>query len=205
MVRALTDQLAERPIADQEELTPQEISYLVQSKTFTPETFEPTSTRVARGASRRLRRASSDEPASEHAGSRDVHLLEHERCFSLRGRRSRRIARGWCLPVEAVSVVAVQSVLAGESRAAPERDHRPFEDKGWVSVSALMAPPLAGRLRGLASSCKKIRRRLNPIPLVDVTRRSEISSYEERAQAKLLAVGRVAEPEVRRNARDVGC
>lgn len=51
IARVLTGALvAQRPVADEEDLTPQEAEYLVSSGAFTPKEFQDTSIRVARGS-----------------------------------------------------------------------------------------------------------------------------------------------------------
>ncbi len=143
IVRALTDQLlAERPIADQEELTPQEISYLTRSKAFTPESFEKTSTRVARGgllaseASTLLTGVLQTMSASAAAAflSMDEDSLfaaaDRGELYAVDVAHSRRFP-SW------------QFSLSSPGKILPHLTEiiDIVKDKGWVSVSALMATP----------------------------------------------------------------
>ena len=143
IVRALTDQLlAERPIADQEELTPQEISYLIWSKAFTPESLEKTSTLVARGglvvsaASTLLTSVLQTMSASAAAAFLN---MDEESLFAAADRgelymvdvaQSRRFP-SW------------QFSLSSPGKLLPHLTEiiDIVKDKGWMSVSALMATP----------------------------------------------------------------
>lgn len=143
IVRALTDQLrAERPIADQDALTPQEVGYLIQSKAFTPESFEATSIEVARGgllasvASTLLTSVLQTVSASEAAAF--LHMDE-ESLFAAADRgelymvdvaQSRRFP-SW------------QFSLSSPGKLLPHLTEiiDIVKDKGWMSVSALMATP----------------------------------------------------------------
>lgn len=143
IVRALTDQLlAERPITDQEELTPQELSYLIRSKVFTPETYEETSTRVARGgilagsASTLLTSVLQTLSASTAAAFLN---MDEDSLFAAADRGELYavdVAQSRRFPSWQFSLSSPGKILPHLTEIIDI-----VKDKSWVSVSALMATP----------------------------------------------------------------
>lgn len=143
IVQALTDQLrAERPVADKESLTPQEVDYLIRSKTFTPESFKATSIDVARGgllasvASTLL--TSVLQTISAPAAAAFLHMDE-DSLFAAAD-------RGELYMVEVAQsrrFPSWQFSLSSPGKLLPHLTEiiDIVKDKGWMSVSALMATP----------------------------------------------------------------
>ena len=143
VTRALTQTiLAQRPISDEAGLTPQEVDFLVRAGALTPEAFEETSKRVARGdlpvgvvstllAS--LHQSLTAESAAQFL-KLDAAQLEHA------------AASGELYAVEVAGQTRFPSWQFSLSSPGKLLPHLAeiialLKEKNWISVSGLMATP----------------------------------------------------------------